>query len=159
MRHLVIAAALFTLSACSSQAPTAPDEPSTRDLTAAPTSVMLGGSTLTLDTSLWRDFMPISPPDGKPLVGVLRVRTVNGSMVPDTVRADAVWVIFGEQVWSPAAREERSRTETSPVYELVVRDGPKWGPNVTVDVVVRLREASGPGLLLRAANQPIRGTF
>jgi hypothetical protein len=40
----------------------------------------------------------------------------------------------------------------------VAREGPKWGPSVTVDVVVRLTDGRR-AWLLRAADQPIAGTF
>lgn len=114
---------------------------------------------MTLQTSLWRDFMPISPPDGKPLGVVLQVTTEDTVEVPAAVRADLVWVLNGGENWSAVPREERPRSETSPVYELVARDGPKWGPGITVDVVIRLRDADGRTFLLRAPKQDIRGTF
>jgi len=69
-----------------------------------------------------------------------------------------VWVFNGGQSWSAVPQQERPRPETSPVYELVARDGPKWGPGISVDVVVRLRSPDGT-FLLRAADQPIRATF
>ena len=149
--------AILVLNACggSSTAPT----PLPSDLATAPTRVVLAGKSLSLNASLWRDFMPISPPDGKPLVAVLQVRTEDGSEVPATVRADMVWVLNGADTWATLPREERSRQETAPVYELVVRDGPKWGPGITVDVVVRLHEAGGRESLLRVANRLIQGTF
>lgn len=153
-----IVSTLIVLCGCGREGPTAPGSVPIADLTAAPTRVTLAGTTLTLGTELWRDFMPIAPPDGRPLVVVLRVRTDDGSTVPATVRADTMWVVFGSEIWSGVPEEQRSRAETAPVYELVARDGPKWSPGVTVEVVVRLRDASGRGFLLRAANQLIRRT-
>ena len=150
--------AILVLNACGGSSPTAPT-PLPSDLAAAPTRVVLAGKSLSLDASLWRDFMPVSPPDGKPLVAGLQVRTEDGSDVPATVRADMVWVLNGADTWSTLPREERSRQETAPVYELVARDGPKWGPGITVDVVVRLHEAGGRKSLLRVANRLIQGTF
>jgi hypothetical protein len=149
--------AILALNACGGISPTAPT-PLPSDLAAAPTRVVLAGKSLSLDASLWRDFMPISPPDGESLIAVLQVRTEDGE-VPSTVRADMVWVLNGADTWSTAPREEHSRQETAPVYELVARDGPKWGPGITVDVVVRLHEAGGRDSLLRAANRLIQGTF
>jgi hypothetical protein len=154
-----VACMVVVLSGCGGEGPTAPGPVLTVDLTTAPTRIALAGKILTLATSLWRDFQPISPPDGKPLVALLQVRTEDGSAVPATVRADTVWVIFGTETWSGVPQEEHSRVETTPVYEIVARDGPRWGPGVAVDVVVRLRDASGRGFLLRATNQLIRGTF
>lgn len=154
-----IAATFFVLCGCSRGGPTAPDSLLNTNLAAAPTSVVLAGKTLILATSLWRDFQPIAPPDGKPLVALLEVKTDDRSAVPATIRADIVWVIYGTQVWSGVPQEERPRLETVPVYEVVARDGPKWGPGVAVDVVVRLRDMNGRALLLRATDQLIAGTF
>jgi hypothetical protein len=137
--------------------PTAP-EPLPADLASAPTSLALGGRVLTLETGLWRDFQPLAPPDGKPLIALFRVKTDDGSPVPATLRADTVWVIHGGLIWSGVPREERPRAETMPVYEVVAREGPKWGPGVTVDAVVRLRDATGRAFLLRATNQLIQRT-
>lgn len=158
MRRLSIACTLFLLWSCGGSSPTAPT-PGAAELASAPTAVTVAGKSLRLETFLTRDFMPISPPDGKPLGGVLRIRTADSSGVPATVRADMVWVLNGSETWSAVPREERSRSETAPVYELIARDGPKWGPGITVDVVVRLRDAAGRSFLLRAPNQDIRGTF
>jgi hypothetical protein len=121
--------------------------------------VSFGGKAITFETSLWRDFQPITPPDGKPLVAILRIKTEDGSEVPGTLRADLVWVLNGDQTWSAVPQEERLRPETSPVYELVAREGPKWGPGISVDVVIRLRSPDGRAFLLRAADQSIRGAF
>lgn len=153
-RVLAICLALFGCS----QKPTAPDSMPPSELSAAPPTVSIGGKTLTLTASLWRDFQPISPPDGKPLTAVLRVSTVDGSAVPDDVRANMVWVVFGTEVWSKAPAEERPRSETAPAYEFMMREGPKWGPGVEVDAVVRLRAGSG-SYLLSARKVPITATF
>jgi hypothetical protein len=155
----LIACTLFALWGCGGDGPTTPGSVTESELTTAPAEVLVGGKALTLETSLWRDFQPISPPDGKPLVAILQIKTEDGSEVPGTVRADMVWVLNGMQRWSAVPQEERRRPETSPVYELVVRDGPKWGPGISVDVVVRLRSNDARAFLLRAADQSIRGTF
>ena len=158
MRAICVVAVSLALFGCT-QKPTAPDPVTNPDLSGAPSSIVVGGKTLTLTTSLWRDFMPISPPDGKPLVAVLEVRAADGSAVPADVRADMVWVVFGTETWSKAPTDERPRSETAPVYEFVARDGPKWGPGVEVDVVVRLRTAGGTTYLLSARKRPIGRTM
>lgn len=157
-RTLTALTATLMLNACGGSSPIAPSPPPS-DLAAAPTRVILAGKSLALDALLWRDFMPISPPDGRPLNAVLQVRTEDGSQVPATVVANMVWVLNGADAWSTVPREERSRNETAPIYELVARDGPKWGPGITVDVVVRLHDQGGRDSLLRVANRPIQGTL
>jgi hypothetical protein len=153
---LVLAVLLMT-NGCGST-PSAPsDQPP--DLRAAPTNVVLSGKRLQLGVSLWRDFMPIAPPDGRPLAGVLQVQTDDRSRVPADVRADAVWIVNGADLWSTVPREDRPSGDGRPDYEVIVRDGPKWGPNVGVDVVVRLVDAGGRTALLSARNQIIGATF
>jgi len=151
-----VACALVAALACGS--PSSPGVPPEEDPRAAPTSVGLAGKTLVLSASLWRDFQPISPPDGKALAGVLRVSAADGSGVPLSVTADSAWLFMGSQAWQTTPVESGLRDGASPIYELAVRDGPKWGPGVAVDVVVRLRDGSGPSMLLRAAGQLIQRT-
>jgi hypothetical protein len=125
----------------------------------APTTVTLGGKALTLETHLWRDFMPVAPPDGQPLIAVLRVRaTGEGASVPANVQVDSAWVVLGEQAWASRPVQEQQRTATTPYLEVVSRNGPKWGPGVNVDVTVRLRDGAGNTALLRAAGRPIQRT-
>ena len=130
----------------------------TGDLQAAPVSVIVGRQTLVLVPFLWRDFMPVSPPDGKPLVAVLRVQANDGAALAATFHVDGAWVIYGAEVWAASVGEEKLASPSTVYYEVVARDGPKWGPNVSVDVVVRIREPSGSSQLLRAAAQLIRRT-
>ena len=130
----------------------------TGDLQAAPASVIVGRQTLVLVPSLWRDFQPVSPPDGKPLVAVLRVQATDGAALAATFHVDGAWVINGAEVWTASVGEEKLASPNPVYYEVVARDGPKWGPNVSVDVVVRIRESSGSSQLLRAAAQLIRRT-
>ena len=138
--------------------PTSPTEVPTSRLSSAPTRIVVDGKTLTLAAFLGRDFMPISPPDGQPLGGTLRIQTDDGSPVPATVTADTSWVIYNTEVWSTTV-EQWPRESSAPNYQVVVRNGPKWGPNVTVDVVVRLRDSAGSVFLLRAADQRIGASW
>ncbi len=155
-RLAVLLASLLAVSSGCGSSPTAPSSPAT--LRSAPTSVAVADKTLILTTSLWRDFMPISPPDGKPLAVVAQVRTSDGSPIPASIKALKLSVVMARSVWSATVVEERSRAETSPIYELVARDGPKWGPGVSVDVVVELQDGASRHLL-RAADQPMKGTY
>jgi hypothetical protein len=136
---------------------TAPSDVSRGQLASAPTRVVSDGVGLTLTAFLTRDFMPISPPDGKPLGGVLRIQTENGTPVPAGIIVSASWILFNSETWSTSV-EQRPRAETGPNYEVVVRDGPKWGPDVMVDIVVRVHDSAGAESLLRAPQQLIIGT-
>jgi hypothetical protein len=108
----------------------------------APTRIQVDGRELTLDTYLYRDFMPVSPPGGKPLVAGLKVRTVDGSPLPAGIRAERVSVRYQDEVWTvPVVLEHPSPLPG--VLDVVARDGPRWGPGVNVDVVLHLRDGAG----------------
>ena len=126
---------------------TGPSEPELTGLRTAPTSIVLAGQPFELSVFLYRDFMPASPPDGRPLAAVVRL--------PDqlaAVRVERIWVLFGDQVWSARA------DQVPGTQDWVARGGPKWGPGVRVDVVARLREAGGEDVLVRAADRIIQRT-
>lgn len=159
MIRLLTAFLILVATACGSDTPTAPSTPATAaELRAVPTSVNAGNVTLSLSTSLWRDFMPPTPQDGRPLVAVVRVQTADRSPVPTSIRATQLWVVFGDSVWSATPREERPRGDTEPDYEIVAREGPKWGPDVRVDVIVRLTDGARVWHV-RASEQRIDATF
>ena len=132
--------------ACSAN-PVAP-EPIFTELQAAPTAATVAGMRVELQVALWRNFQPIVPPDGSPLIVSVR-------LPPSTtgISIDRIWVLFGDQVWSGTPEQNPGSAEW------VARDGPKWGPNVTVDVVARLNATGSPRQLVRAAGQPINAVF
>src|SRR5215831_15027880 len=104
MRKLMTASVLILLAwGCSrSSSPTDPGVPLIpvpADVRTAPETVTVDGATLQLTTSLWRDFMPITPPDGKPLAAVLRITEVKGGNLPPGLDARAAWVIVGDMAW------------------------------------------------------------
>jgi hypothetical protein len=117
----------------------------------------VGGAIIRLEPYLWRDFQPISPPDGKPLIAVLRVRTTNGAAITPGLRADTAWVVNGPTAWVAAVILEHASSDST-YFEVVAREGPKWGPGINVDVVLRLHDASGAPVFLRANAQPIHRT-
>jgi hypothetical protein len=125
---------------------------------AATDSVTAEGAVLRLSTYLWRDFMPIAPPDGEPLRAVLRITTANSSAFPPALRADAAWIVNGWGVWATWVRETRERSPGYPALEVSAEGGPKWGPGIEVDVVVRLRDTGDRTWYLRARRQMIQRT-
>ena len=121
-------------------------EPDPTGLRGTPTSAIVAGRRFELSAFLWRDFMPVAPPDGQPLAVVVRL--------PDqltTVRVEHIWVLFGDDVWSAEAEQVPG------TQDWVVRGGPKWGPGVRVDVVARLRDGTNE-VLVRAADRLIEST-
>jgi hypothetical protein len=131
--------------------------PSVDEIENAPVQIVVEGVSLTLETFLYRDFQPVSEPNGRPLLASVRVKAANGQALPRDLRAEAMHVVFGKEVWTPTLVQESPSDKPSEL-EFVARNGPKWGPDVTVDVMLRLRHGDTE-LLLKAENQPIHRTI
>ncbi len=127
----------------------------TSDRLLAPRLVSIAGATVRVDASLWRDFQPIAPPDGQPLVGIFAVRTIDDTPIPPGVTADSAWVYNGVLAWATAVVEEHPRGEGASFFEVVARNGPKWAPGIEVDVVLQLHDATGQRVLIQAPRQRI----
>jgi hypothetical protein len=138
----------------------APDELSISTLQSAPDTLIIGEKRLILTAYMWRDFMPVSPPDGKPLIAIFRIVTTDSSDLPPGLHADAAWVLCEGEIWSTWIDEEAPPPEDEDPFQLVriARDGPKFGPDVLVTAVVRLTDKSGTVYLLRADDQYIHRT-
>jgi hypothetical protein len=150
--------ALVVLPACDDDV-SAPESSLPYDVTlvqlaSAPETLDLPKQAFHLETLLWRDFMPISPPDGQPLMAVARL--VSDAPIPDDVKLVHLWVVNGNQVWSTRFAEEPIVSGNT--IEGFARGGPKWGPGISVDVVVGVRVGSA-FRLVRAAKQRIIATF
>jgi hypothetical protein len=113
---------------------------------------------MVLESDLWRDFQPSSPPNGKPLIALVRVRATGGAPILPSVRVVGLWVVNGTDVWTATPREEQQRDPGASTFEVVAREGPKWGPGITVDVIAGLRDGAGAVSLLRAPAQRIKRT-
>jgi hypothetical protein len=91
---------------------------------------------------LWRDFMPVSPPGGRPLIASLMLTSEDGNAFPRSIDADHIWAFNGDQTWDASSVELRRAPEAgtpSNGMEIVAREGPKWDPGTRVDVVLRVR--------------------
>jgi hypothetical protein len=128
----------------------------TASLASAPERVQVDAREYTLTANAWRDFQPVAPPQGQPLIVVVKVLPVDKMTVPDDLAIDHLWVLNGKEQWSmkpePAAQEPAATS-----IEAAVRGGPKWGPGIKVDVVARLKQGRKT-FLVRAAGVDIRRT-
>jgi hypothetical protein len=143
---------------CSDPVSVPPDIP-IETLLAAPDTLNIEDQSIFLTTYLWRDFQPISPPNGKPLIALVYIETPDSSDIPVLLDPNAIYIVYNNQVWkSFFSTEERPPDELKP-YKItkIARDGPKWGPNAYVDVIVRILDGDKV-YLLRASEQYIGRT-
>lgn len=154
---LVVLTACVLISGCSTSKPSGP--PISIDiLLSAPEQIEIDGRKYVLETYMWRDFMPITPPDGKPLIAIIWVTATDSLKFPSSVDADWLWVIKDKKLWRTRFSNKQRRAYDDYKLEKVARDGPKWGPKIQVDVVVRLVDREKKTYLLKAPNQWIGRT-
>lgn len=129
-------------------------------LMAAPDTVIIKNQKLVLRTSLWRDFMPVSPPGGKGLTALVYIETADSSAISDSIDCDNIYVINEKDVWRSHFSDDSPPFSDHVPYRLakIARDGPQWGPKIYVAVVVRLIFKKEIFYLL-AADQYIGATF
>src|SRR5687768_10967848 len=69
-------------------------------LRAAPETLIIGGTVLTAQAELWRDFMPVSPPSGSPLYGVVDLSPSDSAAGMPPVIEAYVWMMKDPDVWT-----------------------------------------------------------
>jgi len=111
------------------------------------------GTGLRIEAYAWRDFMPVSPPGGKPLAVVVRVLgEANGP-----VRILRIRVRHDTQTWT-AQPEPRAPSVAGTVAEAVARGGPTWTPGSIVEVETDVEGPGGVHWTLRAPPIAIAAT-
>ncbi len=150
----------ISLIGCSQNPVSAPPDIPADQLLASPDTITVNGRQLYLTTYMWRDFQPISPPDGKPLIAICYVTATDTTQLPGSISADAVWIVYSNQVWKSWFTNETPPSDELRPNRIVkyARNGPKWGPRIYVDVIVRVTVGNGNSQLLRASNQWIGRT-
>jgi hypothetical protein len=101
---------------------------------------MVDGTHYILEAFLWRDFMPVCPPDGQPLIAANYLVNLDSVAVPERFDLIRQYVIMEDSVWVAGY----SGTAYSPAVYKIARkstNGPKWGPFITVDVIARVRDS------------------
>ncbi len=155
-----LGATLFCILIFSCKSPFSPTDIDT--LLSSPEQVEINSRKYTLETYLWRDFMygPNTPPDGKPLIALIRIIAIDLLPFPSTLDANRLWVINGQEVWDTEFSDEERPTDPNRKHQLekIARNGPKWGPGIYVDVVVRIIDYKNKIYLLKASNQHIGRT-
>lgn len=103
----------------------------------SPTTIQIDSTNFTLSVFLWRDFMPISPIDGKPMEAVVNIMTTDSSDFPAHINADKMWVIDSAEIWETYL-DDNSADDSLFKISKKASDGPKWETGILVDAVVRL---------------------
>jgi hypothetical protein len=131
---------MLSLSGCSDESsvlapPGVPPIPR-HQLLAAPDSLTMGGYRIQVTPRLYRDFMPPSPPNGRPLSAGFILQVAGLDSFPPIPMVEAfVWVFNGPEVWAAQAQ-----IWGAGALFIQARDGPLWGPDILVDTVLGIRD-------------------
>lgn len=159
LKKLGVVVVCMLISGCRS--PFSPTVPTIDMLLSSPEQIEINGRKFTLETYLWRDFMPPTPPNGRPLIALIWVTAVDLSPFPSTLDANRLWVINDQEVWETEFSDEEIPKDPNRKHQLekIARNGPKWGPDIYVDVVVRIIDYKNKTYLLKASSQYIGRTI
>ena len=161
MKYFVYTVLLLVLQACSmfGNDSRSPDPLSLETMREVPDTLVIGEQQMVLTSSIWRDFMPISPPDGKPMIGVFYLTSVDESPLPADLRMRAAWIAKEDAVWASYMSDEPPPDDVPP-YRLngVVRGGPKWHPGIDLFGVVQITDSVGRVYLIRSAQTTLGAT-
>ncbi len=121
----------------------------------SPESISVGENNLTLSTYLWRDFMPVAEENGSKMMCVNTLVDGDSVAIPSSITLKKQYVIRNSGIWTADYSETKKKSD----YELEgsLRNGPKWGPDIEVDVVCEF-EQSGITYRVLARSQVIHKT-
>jgi len=110
--------------------------------TKADETLTIGSNSFVLEAYLWRDFMPICPPNGKLMISINWLVSTESAKIPDNISMVKQYVFYKDSVWvsnyenvipTPSLPENKK--------EGVSRNGPKWGPNIYVDIISQIHDS------------------
>jgi len=134
-----------------------PDDPTLEELLSAPEQILLEEYNLRLDTLLWRDFAPMSDPEGSSLFAVTWIVETDSLTLPEWVKASMLWVVYNGEVWNPEILTTPHTSAPPFKVQQYASGGPRWPIGVLVDAIVEIDRGKNC-YLLRAHNQPIKRT-
>ena len=155
---LITLTLIVALSSCkkdNKEDPVKPDAKLAEELRSSPETIIIGSNYLMLTTYLWRDFMPIAEEDGSKLFCNSKLTDVDHVGISNSIKLTKLYVIKGDEVWKTNYSEIIHKIDY--ILEGVASKGPKWGPEIEVDVVCEF-ESSGKVHRILAKSQWITRT-
>ena len=144
MKHLLIItlATIVILSSCKKddkEDSIKPDSKFAQELRSSPETLIIGSNYLMLTTYLWRDFMPIAEEDGSKLFCNSNLTDVDQVAISNSITLSKLYVIHGDEIWK--TNFSKVNKNLAYIFEGIASGGPKWGPDIEVDVVCEFENA------------------
>lgn len=101
--------------------------------------LVVDGRQILVEPGLTRDFMPgATPPDGDPMVIYVKLWAPDSQPLPPELGANRAWVVNGRAVWETGLKPDSGSWRPPYLTGAYACGGPKWGPDIPVDVTVRV---------------------
>jgi hypothetical protein len=106
------------------------------ELRAAPETLVVDGAKIMAQASVWRDYMPTTPPapNGSELRGAIDLVPVDPTFQASTPSKLFVWIVHGSEIWTGSLTHEGVGSSGGQRYTFV--GGPRWDTGSKVDVIV-----------------------
>jgi len=104
---------------------------------------------LTLDSFLFRNLMPGYDENRSKLHCLTKLIEINEDSILFQYSMNYVWIYYGFEMWESELSDEDSQTYDVNKIEGRASNGPRWGPNVYVDVFVEISDLYGHDYLLK----------
>jgi len=154
--NIIIICSIFIIS-CSDPISSPSDIP-IDELLSAPETLSIDNKNIVLNTSIYLDLMPgVSE---TPMIVQINLETVDSSDIPTSINPKSLYIVNQSEVWKTFFSNESPRESEIKPFRIVkkAREGPKWGPNIFVDIIVSL-EISNKIYLIRVSDQYINAVY
>lgn len=113
-----------------------------------PETLATSGVRLTIRAELFRDFMPVSPPQGRPMFAVIRLSEVDSLAIPAGIVPDHLWALQPPRTWSTPLEDPGFPPDSTQIWR-EAGCGPLWDPGTFATVLVRVRTPQGDRFVRR----------
>ena len=103
-------------------------------------TLLIGNIPFVLEAYIWRDYMPVIPPEGRGIVSINWLVSPNSIPMPNHINMVKQYVIYEDKVWDADYESESDRTYFNKI-ERISRNGPQWETGISVTVVSQIYDS------------------
>lgn len=96
-------------------------------------TVYINNNALVLTSYTYRDFMPIAEENGSDMRSSVKLSDADSTAIAGVVELKRNFVIYNNKIWIAPYKNPHRNTDYQ--VSATVTEGPKWGPDVSVDLV------------------------
>ncbi|MHA1200215.1 MAG: hypothetical protein ACTSQF_12890 [Candidatus Heimdallarchaeaceae archaeon] len=138
----------------------APIDPNNNETEPVPftETISIAGLNFSFENFLWRDFMPGFPsePNGSCLLAAIYLKAINADEFPiENFTSERMWVFYQNETWETELELQEVGYPTPNSICLRADGGPKWGPNVYVNITLEIIYQGCTNYYISAFNQVI----